>query len=383
MESWQKMEETNLYIGKSIRKLRESWNLSQRELAEVLHLNHPQSISEIEKGDRALKAYELTILSSFFHIDIAELLCQKKQEKPVVQWRKENLPANLKDESKFIKRCYNYEFIARCTGANHSSTLPQLSHYDPQKTAYEDVHEWAHRFRKALALGDKPAYSIREAIEDNWGVWVFSEELSAASAACTKGEFGAGILLNSSEPRWRQNYSLGHELFHLITWGPGVQPDMWAGAVKKRNETLANIFSSALLMPEELIRKDFNKLVTEGKVQWYDILMLARSYDVSTLALVWRLASLGLIPENAPQDFKNSEELTKLDRDIDRDRKTVCSCLPKRYVRLAYKAYNDSEISIGRLADLLEISVSELGDELQKYDIELYSDAYKATISTS
>jgi len=377
------IEAINSRIGKRVRKLRESWNLSQRQLAEVLDLKHPQSISDIEKGGRALKAYELTVLSSFFHIEVKDLLGLNIPNKPVVQWRSEKLSVDSKDESQFIQRCNNYKFVAECTGSNHGSVLPQLPHYSPQTTSYEDVHEWAYRFRKALSLGDKPAYSILSAIEDEWGVWVFSKELSSASAACTKGDFGIGILINSAEPRWRQNYSLGHELFHLLTWGPEIQPQKWTDSLKKRNETLANIFASALLMPEESIRSDFKKFVSEGSIQWYDIMMLARSYDVSTIALVWRLANLELIPRDTPDVFVSSKELSELDKGLSRDEYTNNSRLPERYVRLAYKAYNDSSISIGRLADLLETSVSELSDELEKYDILLYDNAYKATISTS
>ncbi len=357
--------------------------MSQKELADVLHLNHPQIVSGIEKGERALKAYELTVLAEFFHISIKELLGQKEQKKPVVQWRSETSAVDPKEEAKFLKRCCNYQFISKCTGTKQSSFLPDISGYNPVDTAYESVYEFAHSFRKALGLGDKPAYSIRESIEDIWGVWVFAEELTVASAACTKGDFGVGILLNSKEPRWRQNYSLGHELFHLLTWGAGVNPDSWTGEIAKRNETLANIFSSALLMPEESIRSDFKKLISDGKVQWYDIFMLARSYDVSTHALVWRLANLELISKDIPKNFKHSKELCGLDRDIERNEDCNFTFLPERYVRLAYKAYNDSKISIGRLADLLELSVSDLKDELRKYDIELYSNAYKATISTS
>jgi len=372
-----------LNIGRRVKELRESWSLSQRQLADVLELKNSQSISDIEKGNRALKAYELSLLSGYFHITIEELLGLKNTDKPVVQWRSNNLPVNLEDESKFIQRCRNYKYVTECTGYNHSRVLPQIPNYSPQTTSYEDVNELAHGFRKALSLGDKPAYSIRSALEDEWGICIFLEKLSDSSAACTKGKFGLGILVNSEDSRWRQNYSLGHELFHLITWGDEIQPLEWSAAAKKRNETLADVFASALLMPEESVRSDFKKLVSNKSIQWYDILMLARSYDVSTISLLWRLTNLDLIPKRTPKDFQSSNELSKLDRDLSRGENISSPHLPERYVRLAYKAYNDNRISIGRLAELLETSVSELGDELQQYDILLYDNAYKATISTA
>ncbi|MCD6589243.1 MAG: ImmA/IrrE family metallo-endopeptidase [Candidatus Fermentibacteraceae bacterium] len=377
------IETTGQSIGRRVRKLRESWSLSQRELAEVLQLKHSQSVSDIEKGERALKVYELSVIAKLFHVSIEEILGLVTPKKSVVLWRGDNTEGYKKEESRFIERCNNYKFIAECTGSNRGSVLPWLEHYSPKVTAFEEVYEWAHMYRKALSLGDKPACSIRDAIEDDWGVWVFYDSLSGGSAACTKGDFGVGILLNSKEPRWRQNFSLAHELFHILTWGPDFLPDKWTDSVKQRNETLANIFASALLMPEESVRADFRKLITSGRVQWYDIMMLARSYAVSTIALVWRLVNLKLIPKDSPDKYESSSELHEMDDRLDCNSTFSELILPERYVRLAYKAYNDSKISIGRLAELLETSVSELSDELLKYDIQLYNNAYKTTISTS
>ncbi|NOQ22034.1 MAG: ImmA/IrrE family metallo-endopeptidase [Candidatus Aegiribacteria sp.] len=377
------MKTNNHLIGKRIRKLRESWALSQQELAEVLGLRHAQSISDIERGDRALRAFELSILAGYFHTSIETILGLRTIQKPVVQWRALNDTSDVaKDEALFFQRCQNYRFIVDCTGSKTSQELPEKPLYEPHLTSYEDVMDWAHSYRKSLSLGDKPACALRDAIEEEWGVWVFSDDLATGSAACTKGDFGVGILLNSSEPGWRQNYSLGHELFHLITWGSEDHPKSWTEKMSSRNETLAEIFASSLLMPEECIRSDFHRLVSDDKIRWYDLMMLARSYDVSTIALLWRLANLKLIADDVPPAFFSSPELSAIDKNLERDDQYSELPFPSRYIALAYKAYNDGRISIGRLADLLETTVSGLRDELLLYGIDLNSDVYETTLST-
>ena len=97
----------------------------------MLLLNHSQIVSGIEKGERVLKAYELTLLADFFHISIKELLGQKEQKKAVVLWRSETSSVDPKDEAKFLQRCYNYQFISKCTGTKQSSFLPCISGYNP------------------------------------------------------------------------------------------------------------------------------------------------------------------------------------------------------------------------------------------------------------
>lgn len=374
----------NKTIGDRVRNLRNAWKLTQKQLAEVLHLRNAQTVSEIENGSRALRAYELAVLAEYFHLDANDLL--NNQEKPgvTVQWRSSvDNTLVVQEEAQFLKRCRNYSYIERVTNSTSMDRVPQKTNFHPTSTKYETVSEWARLTRNTLDLGDTPARSLQETLAREWGVKIFWDNLECGSAACVKDSFGTGVLLNAKEPYWRQNFSLGHELFHLMTWNVSSVIDSLPKKVRKRIETLAEIFASSLLMPEESLRIEFNRLIVDGKIRWYDLMMLARRYDVSTIALFWRLANLGLMNKSVPKHFESSAELKSIDKDLDRDDEPESKTLPQRYTSLAYKAYNDGEISIGKLAHLLETNIGELDIVLADYGIDLNSDVYETTLSTS
>ncbi|MCK4505586.1 MAG: ImmA/IrrE family metallo-endopeptidase [Candidatus Aegiribacteria sp.] len=374
----------NKVIGDRVRNLRNSWTLTQKQLAEVLHLRNAQTVSYIENGTRALRAYELAVLAEYFHLDIDELLNNREKPAVTVQWRSSvDNTLVAQEEALFLKRCRSYSYVESVTNSTSTDRVPQKTDFHPASTKYETVSEWARHTRNALDLGDTPALSLQRTLTREWGVKIFWDNLECGSAACVKDSFGAGVLLNAKEPYWRQNFSLGHELFHLMTWSVSSVIDSLPETVRKRNETLAEIFSSSLLMPEESLRIEFNRLIVDGKIRWYDLMMLARRYDVSTIALLWRLANLGMMDKSVPEHFKSSDELRSIDKDLDRDDEPESKALPQRYTSLAYKAYNDGEISLGKLAHLLETTIGELDIVLADYGIDLNSDVYETTLSTS
>jgi len=374
----------NKAIGDRVRNLRNTWKLTQKQLAEVLHLRNAQTVSEIENGSRALRAYELAVLAEYFHLDIKELLICREKPAVTVQWRSSvDNTLVAQEEAQFLERCRNYTYIESLTNSISTDGVPQKPDFHPTSTKYETVSEWALHIRNALNLGDTPALSLQETLVRDWGVKIFRDNLDCGSAACVKDSFGTGVLLNAKEPHWRQNFSLGHELFHLMTWSVSSIIDSLPEKARKRNETLAEIFSSSLLMPEESLRIEFNRLIDDSKIRWYDLMMLARRYSVSTIALLWRLANLGLMNKSVPEHFKSSVELRSIDNDLDRDGDLKSKALPSRYIALAYKAYNDGEISIAKLAHLLETNIGELDIMLADYGIDLNSDVYETTLSTS
>jgi len=61
-------------LGKRIRNARIQLSLSQRQLAEEMGFSASQIISQIEKGERQIKAEELINLAKALHLDISQLL---------------------------------------------------------------------------------------------------------------------------------------------------------------------------------------------------------------------------------------------------------------------------------------------------------------------
>ena len=73
-------------LGKRIRNARIQLSLSQRQLAEEMGFSAPQIISQIEKGERQIKAGELVNLAKALHLDVFQLLSadEAKPLAPVV-----------------------------------------------------------------------------------------------------------------------------------------------------------------------------------------------------------------------------------------------------------------------------------------------------------
>ncbi len=105
---------------------------------------------------------------------------------------------------------------------------------------------------------------------------------------------GAMVGINSSEPKTRQRFSLGHELGHFLlheSKDTFVDHRNTNSATRTTREQEADMFAAALLMPRNLLKKDIKEIpggtFTEEKVK-----LLADKYDVSEPAMKFRILNL-------------------------------------------------------------------------------------------
>ena len=97
------------------------------------------------------------------------------------------------------------------------------------------------------------------------------------------------IVISAKEPRWRQRFSLGHELKHVLD-DPVIARKyrhLVADKRDERAERLCDWFAACLLMPRPWIKHDWC-----GGLQ--NVAQLARRYYVSVEAMTTRLSELGL-----------------------------------------------------------------------------------------
>jgi len=114
------------------------------------------------------------------------------------------------------------------------------------------------------------------------------------------------ILINTTKPETRQNFTVGHELAHYFlhkeqlkadngivdndSWLDGPNMLYRADDMEKTQlELEANNFAATLLMPEDLLRRAWKAF---GSIQ-----ECARIFRVSAVAMSIRLTKLGLIQE--------------------------------------------------------------------------------------
>jgi Zn-dependent peptidase ImmA (M78 family) len=120
------------------------------------------------------------------------------------------------------------------------------------------------------------------------------------SGMCLKRDGNKFILVNADHPVGRQNFTIGHEFFHLFVQksfeihlcNPGSN-------LASKQEKDADFFSSVLLMPEMGIKKMITEPeITKKKVSLATVLKLEQYFGVSRSALLVRLKVLKLISNN-------------------------------------------------------------------------------------
>lgn len=351
-------------LGAAVRRARDRAGLTQEELAAQAGFASTQTISDIERGVRELKARELQSIARALHTSYDVLLGLRAEPVSHVLWRRGTASVPRAQEAEFLERASRYALLEEWCDLPPAEPLPDFP-FNPLTATYAAVEGLANRVSRTLDLGSRPATSLVKVLEERFRVKIFyADLLGEESAACVRDGFGAAILMNANQAPWRRNYNFAHELFHLVTWdgvarawpADGSEP-AWAEQLEK----FANSFASHLLLPADELSEQYRTRCRDGSVADPDMVELAREFDVSTQALVFRLTFLRLLRQDEADAILTRPAFQRLDRRTMAERwVTPSTGLPDRYLRLAYLAHAKGRITTARLAEFLETSVSEL-----------------------
>ncbi len=378
------MSDLRRILGDRIRTARSRLCLSQQQLADEAGFSAPQIISQIEKGEREVKAWELVNLARALRIEISQLLSTEEPRLPaLVLWRKYPQQNRQLLEAGFLQHCEQYALLEKLCEVVTEHELPMAS-VNPATMNFRDAEHLGKKVWKEFKLGSRPATCLVGVLEEKYGVKVWYQNLEEeGSAASTKSSFGAAILMNSMEAPWRRNFSFAHEVFHLITWDSVPpqslinDPQLW-----DRIEKLANAFASTLLLPSDDVAQTFETHIKDDKVSIADLIQVARELDVSTEALLYRLLNLGVIKRNEADSLLSDPGFRELDRNIRLKEWWKPPAIPERFARLAFMAYQKGKLSRPRLAQYLNTSLVDLTDTLLEYGFDDRKD-YQASVCAS
>ncbi|MFY0602597.1 MAG: ImmA/IrrE family metallo-endopeptidase [Flavobacteriaceae bacterium] len=135
---------------------------------------------------------------------------------------------------------------------------------------------------------------------------------SEVSGVCVIENNNARIGYNPTESEGRQRFTIAHELGHFILGHNKNANDLFVDNVKvmfRRNgsttkelkqEREANIFAASILMPENLIQKEYETLEKKDNFLTDDKIVqeLASLFKVSQIAMTYRLINLGYMHNN-------------------------------------------------------------------------------------
>lgn len=318
------------------------------------------SLSELENNRREPRLVHLETLARAYGVNVASFFETRCTEPDVVLWRErpDGNDQAAAIEGRFLKLCRWYCQLENWCDEARPCLLPEASG-DPAKVTWAEVHRLASKVRHMLDLGQQPASSLLNVLENSCGVRIFHLPFEpSGTAACTRSdELGMAILLNSANKRWRRNFDLAHELFHLLTWTV-FRRDNQAREATELEEKFANAFASNLLIPEEPLREAVAAASRSGGVlKHIELFDIARQFDVSVDALLWRMRG---VFNRTQEETERDIETCKAFRDsVEVREDTQPPPLPARFRALAIRALREGQLSVGRAADYLGISRRE------------------------
>lgn len=371
------MSELRSNIGRNIREARERMGLRQLDLARVIEAKSSEIVSQIEKGSREVKAWELSRIASALHVELQDLLSpQRLVSGAAPLWRKEAGPSRLETEARLLQRSQRYRRVMELTGSTPRQELPTQDRFDVVGASYSAVEAFSESTGQALSLGPTPATRLFDVLENTFGVMVFYQDLREdGSAVSVRGPFGPAMLLNSCEPPWRRNFSCAHELFHLLTWNAAPRERLEKDPkVFDTVERQAEAFAGGLLLPRASLLAEVAHSAANERLEVAQLIALARKFGVSTAALLWRMKHLKIIPAEIAERLLGDADFRCADRSTMSAQWWTPLELPSRFVELAFVAYGDGKLSRAKLAELLETDLAGLPQLLTNYGLNLECD---------
>ncbi|MCP2518913.1 XRE family transcriptional regulator [Candidatus Aminicenantes bacterium AC-708-M15] len=362
-------------IGRKIKELREIMGLTQEQVAQKVGVSK-EYISMLENGLRVPSLEVLYNLAQLFHQDVSYFLSEKESTFSVLFRSKEINKYGKEELLKFKKFCDDYIFLEEITKKEiplaPKYSFKNLSNF---KSILNSAEQMAEEERNRLGIGKEPIKDIFSLME-NQGCHVVVQPLDNRSKIDGVFVFEgdrAFVLINGSQNYERQVFTAAHEYCHYLK---DRDYKFWIDTSKQLSEridndknpleTFANIFAGNFLMPkskiEELIEKDLGERLGPE-----DIIYLKRYFGVSYQAILYRLKDLNYLSKTELNEYLQIspgvlESFFYKDSEKERDREQ--SLIPERFLNLALEAYLSKKISLGRLAELLEVDIISLKNVL-------------------
>jgi Zn-dependent peptidase ImmA (M78 family) len=262
------------------------------------------------------------------------------------------------------------QFEELCRGAAHLSHLAgDQPNIRIQRQPQADPVTLASSERLRLGFDSQPIKKLRERLSID-GIWIFELAVSGhefSGLSWWHSTYGPCILVNAGDTQGRRNFTLAHELAHLIRSGPDVSticdPALFVAAEQFIEERLANRFAAAFLIPaDDMVHQVQSHGIANQTVSNSDVQSLARRYGVSLEAAIYRLEELDVIDQPTKSKLLATGESKGFVRSPRGPRWR--RRLGERYVDVAFRAYRAGQLSLPKLSTYLQTDIRRVRDEL-------------------
>lgn len=335
-------------------------DVNQDDLAQAMGFNARQTLSAIEKYERALKPEELLKALDYLKVNFEDFVDPYSLVgEAVFSWRQKDSSLgtleSFETDTSRVVALYR-DLHKKFSSKKQSVLLPKLS--IKKTSSFTEAEDIGQLLADELELGDYPAERLESQLFDKFNIaTLYLNMPPSVSGAATKLNDMFVILVNKNEVVGRINFDIAHETFHCLTWDaipPAYIEKAYSSQSRPHEEKLADTFASALLMPRENMEKHFSGL--SEPISEESINVLATRFRVSSQAMKWRLRTLGKITKR---------ELSCLNDSLLINNGGLANASsPKLYntqfVDYLYKAIDTGYLSVRKVSSTLNISIEEL-----------------------
>jgi len=361
----------SLIKGIQLQRARELLQLTPNEVAQEISVD-PQDVLSWENEESKPNLKQLEDLAKLYGRDIDYFLRETPVPPERLEFRGIKLGQTLKDLAKealsvigrFDELCRTTLELEKLLGKTREINLPNYRESDQPE-------EIAKRVRSEFGLDGRPIPQkpgLRTILSKR-GVLIFElavPENAFSGFSLWHNEYGPCILLNGKDPTQRRNFTLAHELAHLVyrhNSGLCLIPQKIGESWIIDLERKADQFAIEFLLPELGVIDDFRKReLTNQPSQDALAKMAYQKWGASIQALGFRLESLGLIRKGHTNTlFEIKTPFFKKSVTPTWERQ-----LGNRFVSLAFEAHKKGIISSGKLAQTLDLPMRKALEEIHK-----------------
>ncbi|MGH2459584.1 MAG: helix-turn-helix domain-containing protein [Chloroflexota bacterium] len=365
-------------IGARLQTARKELGLTQGEVGKRIGMA-TSTISDIEAGKRSVTGAELYQFARQLHRPLAFFFETEPEESPAFAYLfREAEPSVLDRDSIVLFRqlLEDYRLIEEIAEAAPLPLPPDYSQFGFRTE--QDAETLADMERGRLGLGDAPLKDLMNLLDGIIGVKTFliPVERQSWSGLVARDRSGRPcIAVNAKEESYRRAFTLAHEYGHvLVHFRSGGAPAARIDRAitlgqRSADESFANAFASAFLMPRRAVLAQLESVLgaNSGKFTDADLVHLAMQLGVSGQALSARLVTLRKLSRQVHEQYGNHRSFSDLAKALGHPVEdwSLTPVLPARFRYLALKAFEESRISLAKLAELLRVNSYELRENLQ------------------
>ena len=384
-------------LAHRIRLAREAARLTQAELASELGL--PRSaIVQIEAGRRNVSGLELERIAFLCGRELQDFLQPTfgEEEALGVLFRatapspEGTIPPRLRQ---CVALARERQKLERLAGIERSRRAAAIYAMEPPQNRWEAITQGdrvANEERQRLGLGRVPVPDIAQLIESQ-GVQTAQVEFEddVSGLTLTGNAFPTIVAVNLTHHQNRKRFSFAHEYAHVLLDRDTHGRISRATERDDLREVRANAFAAAFLLPESGVREAVEEmgkgrpsrlsatifdesdepevLIAESRsepgsqdIQLYDVVQLAERFDVSPLAMIYRLRNLKLVSEPELERLRSADDLQRmhlLQMLLEmRDPPKATEPPNPRFVGLALEVFRRDKITRAKLIELLRLA---------------------------